>query len=89
MDRKEMKRTLVLSYGGTPKELAKLCGVTPSDSTFRRALAEVVEARALFPQGNTQDRHYITRAEAFGIMGTRAAKKTEGRPIGATPKKQT
>jgi hypothetical protein len=43
---------------GTPRELASVVGLGPEDSTFRRAVAQLVLAGELVPVGSTRRRVY-------------------------------
>lgn len=51
---------------GTPAELALRCNTEPGDSTFRRALKQLVDDGELFASGATRDRVYHPRSIASG-----------------------
>jgi hypothetical protein len=58
MARKDEIRKQLRERAGSPKELAAIVGVDPSDTTFRRAVKELEDDGTLIPRGTTRDRTY-------------------------------
>lgn len=96
MTRNEMIEAL-RGRAGTPAELAERCDCEPQDSTFKRALKQLVDDRELFKSAGVYHPRTIAsgagaavelgihrgqaRTEAFMRMGARAAKAAH--PIGS------
>jgi hypothetical protein len=77
MARSELKATLAATNGGTPNDLAQAAGVGPRDSSFRRALAELVEEGVFEARGSTNARHYARPGSEPSEVETETEVETE------------